>query len=107
MKQGCDQISLCNLNFSLLALQAPTWSSIHGLDLLPRLQVPEADVSVQGAGGSDGAVVTDVHGDHAQLVTLQRPLQLQLLVRPAGRRHSGVTSQRQNTEGLNIACVCQ
>lgn len=45
-------------------LNSPTWSSIHGLDLLPRLQVPEADVSIQGAGGSDGAVVTDVHRDH-------------------------------------------
>lgn len=55
---------------------SPTWSSIHGLDLLPGLQVPEADVSVQGAGGSDGAIVTDVHRDHTQLMTLQRPLQL-------------------------------
>lgn len=38
-----------------------TWSSVHGLDLFSRLEVPQTDVCVQGAGGSDGAIVTDVH----------------------------------------------
>lgn len=40
---------------------APTWSSIHGLDLFSRLQVPETDVSIEGAGGSDRPIVADVH----------------------------------------------
>lgn len=38
-----------------------TWSGIHGLDLFSRLQVPETDVCVKGAGGCDRPVVTDVH----------------------------------------------
>lgn len=57
-----------------------TWPGVHGLDLFSRLQVPEADVSVEGAGGSNRSVVTDVHRHHTQLVALQSPLQLQLLV---------------------------
>lgn len=45
-----------------LAFRPPlTWTSIHGLDLFSRLKVPQTDVGVQGAGGSDGAIVTDVH----------------------------------------------
>ena len=43
-------------------------------------------MGVEGAGGGDGPVVADVHGDHAQLVALQVPLELQLLVRPGGRQ---------------------
>lgn len=66
-----------------------TWSSIHGLDLFSRLQVPEPDVSIEGAGGSDSPVVTDVHRHHPQLVALQSPLQLQLLIRPAGTEWRG------------------
>lgn len=40
---------------------ALTWSSIHGLDLFSRLQVPETDVSIEGAGGGDRPIVADVH----------------------------------------------
>lgn len=61
-----------------------TWSSIHGLDLFSRLKVPETDVCIQGAGGSDGTIVTDVHWHYSQLVALQSPLELQLLIWPAG-----------------------
>lgn len=74
-----------------------TWSSIHGLDLFSRLQVPEPDVSIEGAGGSDRPVVTDVHRHHPQLVALQSPLQLQLLIRPAG------TARRMS---LNVRMCC-
>lgn len=63
----------------------PTWSCIHRLDLFSRFQVPEADVRVEGAGGGDGTVVADVHWDHAQLVAFKGPLQLQLLIWPAGK----------------------
>ena len=61
-------------------LKSLTGACVHGLDLLARVQIPEADVGVEGAGGGDGPVVADVHRDHAQLVALQVPLELQLLV---------------------------
>lgn len=60
-----------------------TWSCIHGFNLFARLQVPEADVSIQRAGGGDGAIVTNVHWHHAQLMAFQGPLELQLLIWPA------------------------
>lgn len=62
-----------------------TRSSIHGLDLFSRLQVPQTDVSIQGAGGSNGSIMTDVYWHHTQLVSLQSPLELQLLIWPAVR----------------------
>lgn len=77
-----------------------TWPCVHGLDLFSWLQVPETDVGIEGAGGSDGSVVTDVHWHHTQLVALQSPLQLQLLVWPAGTVRHGdysVTSGQINS----------
>lgn len=51
-----------------------TWSCIHGFNLFARLQVPETDVSIQRAGGGDGAIVANVHRHHTQLVAFQSPL---------------------------------
>ncbi|KAG7265337.1 hypothetical protein CRUP_014373 [Coryphaenoides rupestris] len=74
---------LVSSEYSFLPLSTPKMLT------LPRwLPVPEADVRVQGAGGSDGPIVADVHGYHAQLVALQVPLELQLLVRPERDTHS-------------------
>lgn len=68
-------------------LQSQHWcltrTSIYGLDLFASLQVPEANVGIQGAGCCDGTRVADVHRHHPQLVTLQSPLQIQLFIIPS------------------------
>jgi len=39
-------------------------------------------MGIQGAGRCNGACVADIHRHHAQLVTLQRPLQIQFFIIP-------------------------
>lgn len=51
-----------------------TRSRIYRLYLFAVFQVPETDMSIERTGRSDGQGVADVHGHHAQLVSLQTPL---------------------------------
>lgn len=62
-------------------------------------------MGVQGAGGRDGARVADVHGHHPQLVPLQSPLQIQLLIVPATQGKE--KARWEQLGGLNIPSLTQ